>query len=140
MAIGNLDGRRHSNVMADINIVPMVDVMLVLLVIFIITAPRVTHAVKVDLPKAVSQPNLIQSDPIVLAIHQDGTVSWNGSNLTLQEVDDRFTLEAKRQPQPELHLWADRRAYYGAVSEVMSLAAKVGITKIGFVSDPAHAP
>jgi biopolymer transport protein ExbD len=58
----------------------------------------------VELPKAVSHPNAIQSDPIVLAVHQEGTLSWNGSRLTLHEAGTKFALEAKRQPQPELHL------------------------------------
>jgi biopolymer transport protein ExbD len=136
MAIGSFDSRRHQQPMADINVVPLVDVMLVLLVIFIITAPLLTHAVKIDLPKASSNPNLTQPDHIELAIQEDGSLYWNGVPVALEELGPRFAAEAARQPQPELHIRADRLAYYDHVAKVMAAAAKAGLGRIGFVSNP----
>jgi biopolymer transport protein ExbD len=136
MAIGSFDSRRHQGPMADINVVPLVDVMLVLLVIFIITAPLLTHAVKIDLPKASSNPNITQPDHIEFAIRADGGLFWNGAPVTVEELGPRFAAEAARQPQPELHIRADRLAYYDHVAKVMAAAAKSGLGRIGFVSDP----
>ena len=136
MAIGSFDDKRHRGPMAEMNIVPLVDVMLVLLVIFIITAPLLTHAVKIDLPKADSHPNLTKPDHIELAIQQDGALFWNGSPITQEELGPRFAAEAQRQPQPELHIHADRLAYYDAIAKVMAAAAKAGLGRIGFVTAP----
>jgi biopolymer transport protein ExbD len=116
--------------------VPLIDVMLVLLVIFIITAPLLTHAVKVELPKASSTPNVAKPDNVQVAIDRSGIVYWNG------EIVDRATWRARMrdaaaQPQqPEIHLRADDEVAYRRVAEVMSDAAKHGLTRIGFVTDP----
>ncbi len=121
------------------NMVPMVDVMLVLLVIFIITAPLLTHAVKVDLPKASSSANITKPDHIQFDIRKDGSLFWNGEVVPLVTLSARFALEAKRNPQPELHIRADKKAYYELVAQVMSVATKEGIVRIGFVTDPTTA-
>ena len=139
MAIGNFNQRRQQGPMTDMNMVPMIDVMLVLLVIFIITAPLLTHAVKVDLPKASSTANITRPDHIQFGIRKDGSLFWNGEVVALSSLPARFASEAKRDPQPELHIRADRQAYYELVAQVMSSAAKAGITRIGFVTDPANA-
>ena len=123
--------------MSDMNMVPMVDVMLVLLVIFIITAPLLTNAVKVDLPKASSSVNITRADHIQFGIRKDGSLFWNGEIVTLASLSARFAAEAKKDPQPELHIRADRQAYYELVAQVMSSASKAGIVRIGFVTDPA---
>jgi biopolymer transport protein ExbD len=136
MANGNFSGRHNQNTMADMNVVPLVDVMLVLLVIFIITAPLLTHSVKIDLPKASSLPNITQPDHIEFAIKEDGELYWNGVPVTMEEISRRFPAEALRQPQPELHIHADRLTYYENVAKVMAIAAKSGLVRIGFVSDP----
>ena len=136
MAMGNFKGRQQQGPMAEMNIVPLVDVMLVLLVIFIITAPLLTHAVKIDLPKASSAANLTQPDHIELSIQENGSLFWNGIPVTLEELGPRFTAEEQRQPQPELHIHADRLAYYESVAKVMASAAKSGLGRIGFVSNP----
>ncbi len=125
--------------MSDMNMVPMVDVMLVLLVIFIITAPLLTHAVKVDLPKASSSANITKPDHIQFDIRKDGSLFWNGEVVPLVTLSARFALEAKRNPQPELHIRADKKAYYELVAQVMSVATKEGIVRIGFVTDPTTA-
>jgi biopolymer transport protein ExbD len=136
MAIGSFDSRRHMTPMADMNVVPLVDVMLVLLVIFIVTAPLLTHAVKIDLPKASSSANVTKPEHIEFGIRENGELFWNGEPVPLAELAPRFSAEAKRQPQPELHLRADRNARYESVAQVMSVAARAGLLRIGFVSTP----
>lgn len=136
MAMGSFDPRRHQGPMAEINVVPLVDVMLVLLVIFIITAPLLTHSVKIDLPKASSTPNVTRPEHIEFAIRDNGDLFWSGDKVIAEHLEARFALEAKKQPQPELHIRADRRAHYETVARVMSSAAKAGLVRIGFVTDP----
>jgi biopolymer transport protein ExbD len=119
--------------------VPLVDVMLVLLVIFIVTAPLLTHAVKIDLPKASSSANITKPEHIEFGIREGGELYWNGEKLLLTDLGPRFAAAAKQQPQPELHIRADRNARYESVAMVMSAAARAGLTRIGFVTDPAHA-
>lgn len=124
--------------MADMNVVPLVDVMLVLLVIFIVTAPLLTHAVKIDLPKASSSVNITKPEHIEFGIRENGDLFWNGELLALEALPQRLVQEAAKQPQPEVHIRADRHVYYEKVAQVMSLAAKAGLVRIGFVSEPAH--
>ncbi|MBI5437527.1 MAG: biopolymer transporter ExbD [Nitrosomonadales bacterium] len=138
MAMGSFDPRRHQGPMAEINVVPLVDVMLVLLVIFIITAPLLTNSVKIDLPKASSTPNITKPDHIEFGIREDGSFFWSGEKVEMSSLPERFALEAKKQPQPELHIRADRLARYELVAQVMSGAAKAGIVRIGFVTDPSQ--
>jgi biopolymer transport protein ExbD len=137
MAIGSFNGRSHQTPLADMNVVPLVDVMLVLLVIFIVTAPLLTHSVRIDLPKASSSTNITKPEHIEFGIREDGDLFWNGEKLTLADLGPRFAAAAQRQPQPELHIRADRNARYESVALVMSVAAKAGLTRIGFVTDPA---
>jgi biopolymer transport protein ExbD len=136
MANADITRRRHGAPMADMNVVPLVDVMLVLLVIFIVTAPLLTHAVKIDLPKASSQTNITKPEHIEFGIREDGSLFWNGEQVTLEALPQRFAQEAPRQPQPEVHIRADRHVHYEKVAQVMALAAKAGLVRIGFVSDP----
>jgi len=124
--------------MADINVVPLVDVMLVLLVIFIITTPLLTNAVKIDLPKASSAPNITKAAHIELGIRENGDLYWNGEKVTMDQFASRFAAAAKEQPQPELHIRADRHAEYEPVAKVMSLAARAGLSRIGFVTEPGQ--
>ncbi|HEY9097815.1 MAG TPA: biopolymer transporter ExbD [Thiobacillus sp.] len=138
MAMGSLDPRRHQGPVAEINVVPLVDVMLVLLVIFIITAPLLTHSVKIDLPKASSTPNITRPEHIEFGIREHGMLFWNGAPVSRQELEARFAVEANKQPPPELHIRADRHAHYETVAQVMSAAAKAGLVRIGFVTDPAQ--
>jgi biopolymer transport protein ExbD len=120
------------------NVVPLVDVMLVLLVIFIVTAPLLTHSVKIDLPKASSSVNITKPEHIEFGIRESGDLFWNGEAVTMDLLASRFAPEAAREPQPELHIRADRHVHYEKVAQVMALAAKSGLVRIGFVSDPAH--
>ena len=107
MAIGSFNGRGQQTPMADMNVVPLVDVMLVLLVIFIVTAPLLTHSVRIDLPKASSSANITKPEHIEFGIREDGDLFWNGEKLTLADLGPRFAAAAQRQPQPELHIRAD---------------------------------
>lgn len=138
MAMGSFDSRRHQGPMAEINVVPLVDVMLVLLVIFIITAPLLTNAVKIDLPKASSNPNITKPDHVEFGIREDGSLFWNGEKITKESLPARFAQEAKKQPQPEVHIRADRLTHYELVAQVMAAAAKAGLTRIGFVTEPQY--
>jgi len=138
MAMGSFDPRRHQGPMSEINVVPLVDVMLVLLVIFIITTPLLTHSVKIDLPRASSAPNITRPEHVEFGIRENGALFWNGAPVTQQELAARFAAAAKKQPQPELHIRADRLAHYETVAQVMSAAAKAGLLRIGFVTDPTQ--
>lgn len=136
MAKADISRRHHDEPMAAMNVVPLVDVMLVLLVIFIVTAPILTHAVKIDLPKASSAVNVTKPEHIEFGIREDGRLFWNGEAVTLDQLPQRFAIEAAKQPQPELHIRADRLVAYEKVAKVMAAAAKAGLTRIGFVSEP----
>ena len=136
MAANRFQRYRGKGPMADMNVVPLVDVMLVLLVIFIVTAPLLTHAVKIDLPKASSQVNITKPEHIQFGIRENGELFWNGEPVGYDALPARFAAEAVKQPQPEIHIRADRHAYYENVARVMAISAKAGITRIGFVSDP----
>ena len=137
MSFGGFNTQHHA-VKAEINVVPLVDVMLVLLVIFIITAPLLTHSVKVDLPRASSNPNITKPDHIELGIKEDGQLFWNGEPVTKPTLAQRFATEAKKTPQPEVHIKADKHTQYDHVAQVLSTAARIGLLKIGFVTDPTQ--
>ena len=136
MAFGSFKSGADSAPMAEINMIPLIDVMLVVLVIFIITAPLLTHAVKIELPKAASQANLTRPDPIALSVDGAGQMYWNGERIERAQLTQRMAAAAAVEPQPELHLRADRTTQYQALAEVMAAAGRAGLTRIGFVSDP----
>jgi biopolymer transport protein ExbD len=136
MAFASFDRQRAAAPMAEINMVPLIDVMLVLLVIFIVTAPLLTHAVKLDLPKVTSQPNQLKPEKIDFAIDATGQRFWNGEQLTRAAAAERFAAAGKQQPQPEIHLRADQAVAYRAVAETLADATKAGLTRVGFVSEP----
>ena len=136
MAFGGFSKAANSTPMSEINMVPLIDVMLVLLVIFIITAPLLTHAVKIELPRASSTPDRTQPDNIQLAVRAGGEVYWNGQSIDATALEPRMTAAARLDPQPEIHLRVDRTTPYEKVAQVMSAAARAGLVKIGFVTDP----
>ena len=136
MAFGGFGKGSEPTPMAEINMIPLIDVMLVLLVIFIITAPLLTHAVKVDLPKAASSANQTKPDNVQLAIDAAGVVYWNGESVSRAGWRTHMEEAAKVRPQPEVHIRADSEVAYRRVAEVMSDAARAGLTRIGFVTDP----
>lgn len=136
MTFGSLSKGGGTAPMAEINMIPLIDVMLVLLVIFIITAPLLTHAVKVELPRAASAANQTKPDNVQLAIDAAGIVYWNGEVLDRSGWRSRMDAAAAQQPQPEVHIRADGAVAYRRVAEVMSDAARAGLTRLGFLTDP----
>ena len=136
MAFGGFNDNGQQAPMADINVTPLVDVMLVLLVIFIITAPLFTHAIKLELPTAASQAAPEKPETITLAINGEGRLFWNNAPVALDDLAARFATESQKQPLPELQLRADKNTRYEVIAQVMAAAQGNGMTKLGFVTDP----
>ena len=137
MAFGGFE-QESGQPMSEINTTPLVDVMLVLLVIFMVTAPLFTHAVKIDLPQAQSQLNPEKPETITIAIDGAGRIFWNDQSVTEDGLYDRFARAAAVTPQPELHLRADKETRYHVIARVMADAQRAGLRKIGFVTDPSE--
>jgi biopolymer transport protein ExbD len=140
MAFGGLTQSGVPKDVAEINMIPLIDVMLVLLVIFIITAPLLTHAVKVDLPRAVSMPNPAKPETVHLSIKANGEVYWNAERMNPDEWWTKMQEASVKTPQPEIHIRADGELAYRHVAQVMADAARAGLSKLGFVTDPRDAP
>ena len=140
MAFASFDSKSPGTPMSDINMVPLIDVMLVLLVIFIVTAPLLTQAVKLDLPKASSQINDLRPQKIDIAIDAQGTLHWDGEPLTRAELQQRLLQAATLPVQPELHLRADQNVAYRYIAQTLADASKAGLGRIGFVSEPEMQP
>jgi len=121
--------------MCEMNMTPLIDVLLVLLIMFIITIPVMTHAVKLDMPQANNQPPPdVLPEVIDLEIDFDGAVVWNGTVVNLGQLESYFRQEAVKDPQPEIHLRPDRRARYGVVATVLASAQRNRMKRIGFVN------
>jgi len=140
MAFASMESGDDNEPLAEINMVPLIDVMLVLLIIFMVTAPLLTHAVKIDLPKASSAANLTKPENVQLAIDAGAQVFWNGEAVDAAQLAERLKAASAMQPQPELHIRAERTTPYEKVAQVMSEAARQGLVRIGFVTDPSRAP
>jgi biopolymer transport protein ExbD len=125
--------------MADINVTPMVDVMLVLLVIFIIAAPFMTHAVKLDLPQAQSEAAPEQADTVSISFDADGILYWNNQVLAMMELESKLAAQAKKNKQAEIQLRADKATRYEIIAKVMAAAQSQGLAKISFVTDSKQA-
>jgi len=134
MAFGTQD--ETDEVMNEINMTPLVDVMLVLLIIFMITVPVMKHAVEIDLPRATSQPQDSKPETIRLSVDAQGTYFWNETPIDDADLERQLQTAAARTPQPELHIRGDRAVRYERVALVMSAAKRAGLHKIGFVTDP----
>jgi biopolymer transport protein ExbD len=141
MAFGGFDSRDGPmRPMAEINTTPLVDVMLVLLVIFIITAPLLNHAIRLDLPNAQAPAAAEKPETITLSIDARERLFWNDVPLDDERaLRERLGQAATRNPQPELRLRADREVRYQRIAEVMSAAQQAGLTRLGFVTDPKPA-
>jgi biopolymer transport protein ExbD len=134
MSAGGAEGEP----MMEINTTPLIDVMLVLLIMFIVTLPVATHAVKMDMPRPNPNPpppEEIQQEPIRLEIDFDGTIIWNGSVVQMSQLEAYFQTESAKQPQPELHVRPDRRANYDTVAKVLAIAQRNKMDRIGFVGN-----
>lgn len=139
MAFGGLNTGGGPKDVAEINMIPLIDVMLVLLVIFIITAPLLTHAVKVDLPQAISLPSQPKPETINLSINVDGEVFWNAEKVDAVTWRDRMKAASSQATQPEILIRADGELAYRHVAQIMADAARAGLSKLGFVTDPRDA-
>ncbi|WP_107873575.1 biopolymer transporter ExbD [Pseudoduganella sp. UC29_71] len=136
MAFGAFNHHRQKEAMSDINVTPMVDVMLVLLVIFILGAPAFTSAVKLDLPKAQATQSQQQPATVTVAIDGAGKMYWNNEAVTQAVLEQRLAEAARLDVQPELQLRADKDTRYETVAQVMAAAQTRGLSKMGFVTDP----
>ncbi len=136
MAFGGFNQGGGQAPMSEINMVPLIDVMLVLLIVFMITAPLLTHGVKIDLPAASSVPNVEKPETVALAMDAEGRLFWNDQPIADGELAARLAEAAAATPQPELHLRADRETRYQRIAEVMSAAREAGVQKMGFITVP----
>jgi biopolymer transport protein ExbD len=135
VSFGGFDQQTHAP-MSEINTTPLVDVMLVLLIIFIITAPLLTHSIRIDLPVAGSTATPEKPDIITLSLNREGQLFWNDAPVSDSDLPLRLAEAGQKKPQPELHLRADRDTRYQRIAEIMTTAQKAGIQKLGFVSQP----
>jgi biopolymer transport protein ExbD len=125
----------HAAVVCDINITPLIDVMLVLLVTLIVSLPMMTHAVKLDMPDSSKSRNTTPPEVIELDIDSDGTIVWNDHVLTgLQDLEVHLQAAARQSPQPEVHIHPDRRGKYDWVAQVLAAAQRNRLTRMGFVN------
>jgi biopolymer transport protein ExbD len=138
MAFGSFDRKTSSQPMAEINMVPLIDVVLVLLVIFIVTAPLLTNVVKLDLPKATSAADIQKPEKVEFAIDANGGLFWKGERITREDAVARFAEEGRKRPQPEVYLRADQNVPYRYVAETLADASKGGLSKVAFVSEPTR--
>jgi biopolymer transport protein ExbD len=125
--------------MAEINVTPLVDVMLVLLIIFMITAPLMSHKIRIDLPQA--NPDVVntpQPDPIDLAVKENGDLFYNDEAVTEAILQAQLLVAAQKNPQPELQIRADKTTQYQKVAAVMAAAKRAGMIKIGFITTGAN--
>ena len=134
MAFGTQD--EPDEVMNEINMTPLVDVMLVLLIVFIITVPVMKHAVNVKLPRASNEIQQTKPETIALSVDAQGHYHWNEAPLQDSELDARLQSEAQKIPQPDLHIRGDKDVRYERVAQVMAAAQHAGIKKIGFITEP----
>jgi len=137
MAFGGFNQEGSTPQMSEINMVPLIDVMLVLLIVFMITAPLLTHSVQIDLPAASSQVNEEKPDTITLAIDEHNTMYWNDEPFDREQLVERLAEVAAQDPQPALHLRADRETRYQLLAEIMAEAREAGVKKLGFITVPA---
>jgi len=137
MAFGSFDnGNGRSHAVSEINMVPLIDVMLVLLVIFIITAPLLSHSIKINIPQATAQP--VEQEPkiIDLAVDAHGMLFWNEQAIGMDQLKERFAAEAVLDPQPDLRIRADLNTRYEVLAQVMSNARGAGMKRLGFITRP----
>jgi biopolymer transport protein ExbD len=136
MAFGGFGKDERNAPMSDINMTPLIDVMLVLLVIFIITAPLLTRAVKLDLPRANASASPDTAQTIELSIDAQGQLFWEREPLSETQLRSRFAAAGKQASPPEIHLRADRATRYETIARVMADAQGANLTRIGFVTRP----
>ncbi len=130
-------GNDSGGPMSEINVTPLVDVMLVLLIIFMITAPLMSHKTKVELPEAdlTNRPETVPpTPPITVAVTEQGRFFLNDEPMTRELLESRLSVEAQRIPQPEVNIRGDKTTHYRYVNEVVNIAQAQGMRKVGFVA------
>ncbi|HEX7387812.1 MAG TPA: biopolymer transporter ExbD [Castellaniella sp.] len=140
MAFGSFDSNSTSTTMSEINMVPLIDVMLVLLVIFMITAPLLTHTIRVNVPQVSAQPAEEKPQVIDLAIDAQGALFWNEQPVAPADLESLLAQQAVLDPQPEVRIRADVNTRYGQLAEIMAQARRAGIKRLGFVTHPGMTP
>ena len=135
MAFGRLERRPGAEPMSDINMTPLIDVMLVLLVIFIITAPLMTSSLKLDLPQTAGARPSDAPSTVALAVNAEGELFVGDAKVTPQQLLERVRAAAARDPNTEVQLRADKAVAYGRVAELIGLVQEAGLTRIGFVTE-----
>ena len=139
MAFGRLQRSAGSTPMSDINMTPLIDVMLVLLVIFMITAPLMTSSLKLDLPRAEGARPSDAAQYVSVAVDPQGALYWGDEPVSNEQLRQHVRDAASRDPATEVQLRADRSVAYGRVAELIGIVQKAGLTRIGFVAEPATA-
>jgi biopolymer transport protein TolR len=138
MAFGRLERTQGDPPMSDINVTPLVDVMLVLVVILIITAPLLASSIRLDLPKAEGTQAVDAPRFVTVVLNKAGQVFFNDKPVTGPQLAEQLAGAAKQNPETEIQLRADEGVPYGRVVEVMGVAHKAGLTRIGFVAEPTR--
>ena len=136
MSFGTLD--ESDAVMSEINMTPLVDVMLVLLIVFIITVPVMKHTIHIDLPRASNQAQEIKPPTVLLSVDAQGSYYWNEGEVANELLPDLLKAEAAKDPQPQLHIRGDKAVRYERVAQAMAAAQQAGIKKIGFITEPEY--
>ena len=138
MAFGtqDLNVGTEDDVMNEINMTPMVDIMLVLLIIFIITVPVMKHSVNIDLPRASNEAQNIKPETIRLSVDAQGAYFLNETQIADADLAPRLKEAAAQNPQPELHIRGDKNVRYERVAQAMAAAQQAGLRKIGFITEP----
>ena len=137
MAFGRLERTKGDAPISDINVTPLVDVMLVLVVIFIITAPLLASSIRLDLPRAEGTQGADAPRFLTVVLDRGGQVFLNDKPVTADQLAQQLATTATQNPETELQLRADQAVPYGRVVEVMGVAHKAGLSRIGFVAEPA---
>jgi biopolymer transport protein ExbD len=135
MAFSNPD-QDSDDVLSEINMVPLIDVMLVLLIVFIITVPVIKHAVQVDLPQASTQRSLDKPETVRISVDAQGQFHWNKQAVSDDELAAQLATAAAQDPQPDLQIRGDKAVRYERVAQAMAAAQRAGVRKLGFVTEP----
>ncbi|MCD6060474.1 MAG: biopolymer transporter ExbD [Moraxellaceae bacterium] len=136
MAFGSGNFDSDDEVMSEINMTPLVDVMLVLLIIFMVTMPVITHAVKIELPQATSTPEQNPPETVDVVIDASGNYLWNNMPVSRDELEAKLAAAAQQSAEPVLRINADKNARYDPVAQVLAAAQRAGLHKVGVVTQP----
>ncbi len=139
MAHGGFSENDDHEMLSEINMIPLIDVMLVLLIVFIITVPVMKHAVHIDLPRASNEKELVKPETVRLSVDAEGRYFWNEQALADDNaLQGQLAAVAAQRPQPDLHIRADRAVRYERVAQAMAAAQQAGVQRIGFITEPAR--